>query len=74
MDNYKLLAQNRDRNKTVLLRPVTLADAEGMYEYSSDDEATLPFHTIGINQLMMLIIRLPNIFMDHCFRKIWNRG
>ena len=39
MNNYKLiLAQNQEiETERLLLRPVTLEDAEGMYEYSSDE-------------------------------------
>src|SRR5690625_631876 len=40
LDNYNLfLAENREiETERLLLRPVTLADAEDLYEYASDEE------------------------------------
>src|SRR5699024_878643 len=66
MDNYKLfLAQNREiETKRLLLRPVTLADAEGMYEYSSDEEATSFSSYDQYQSIDDAYYSSANIFMD----------
>lgn len=66
MDNYKLfLAKNREiETERLLLRPVTLEDAEGMYEYSSNEETT---YFVSYNQYQSIddaYFSIANFFMD----------
>lgn len=66
MNNYKLiLAQNQEiETERLLLSPVTLEDAEGMYEYSSDEETT---YFVSYDQYQSIddaYFSIANFFMD----------
>ena len=65
MDNYKLLlAQNRViETERLLLRPVTLEDAEDLYEYASDEE-NVYFVFEQYQSLEDAPFSIANFFMD----------
>lgn len=65
MDNYKLLlAQNREiETERLLLRPVTLEDAEDLYEYASDEE-NVYFVFEQYQSLEDAPFSIANFFMD----------
>jgi Acetyltransferases, including N-acetylases of ribosomal proteins len=66
MDNYKLfLAQNREiETERLLLRPVTLADAEDLYEYASDEENVYYVTFDTYQSLDDAYFSIANYFMD----------
>ncbi|MEY8293080.1 GNAT family protein [Carnobacteriaceae bacterium 52-44] len=66
MDNYKLfLAQNREiETEHLLLRPVTLADAEDLYEYASDEENVYYVTFDTYQSLDDAYFSIANYFMD----------